>query len=149
MAHFKECCGKLSEPNNKLHLRANRVATHTCASLLFTTERSFKKSHELPNWNADARQIMPHAAHDLKLQPRLGSLLCNLNLCLFFLHLCSTRSQKLYLAYIVSLQPFAVPKARHHFFSNSAALPWNYRAASSTRKTRPIETYCGSFWPVF
>ena len=23
----------------------------------------------------------------------------------------------------ISLQPFAVPKARHHFFSNSTALP--------------------------
>ena len=35
-----------------------RVATHTCASLLITTERSFKRSHDLPIWDADARQMM-------------------------------------------------------------------------------------------
>ena len=37
---------------------AEGVATHTCASLLITTARSLKRSHDLPTWDADARQMM-------------------------------------------------------------------------------------------
>ena len=34
------------------------VATHTCASLLITTERSFKESHDLPIWDVAAHGII-------------------------------------------------------------------------------------------
>ena len=68
------------------------VATHTCASLLITTERSFNKSHELPILDADARQTMSHAA----------SAFCNSNLHRFFLLFCSMRPPRLYLAYTMS-----------------------------------------------
>ena len=34
------------------------VATHTCASLLITTERSLKRSHDFPIWDVAAHGII-------------------------------------------------------------------------------------------
>ena len=72
------------------------VATHTCASLLITTEWSFNKSHELPILDANAWQTMSCATsafYNSKLHP-------------FFLLFCSMWPQRLYLAYTVGFNVF-------------------------------------------